>query len=261
MLQNTVVGEVALFSYNFTPEGFLPCDGSRAYVWDQEGLFQLIGTKFGGDGESFLTPDYRNKAPEVLNKGNNKLERKGLNYCIATHGEFPTEGRVAGANRDMGGVALFAFDMKDWGRDWMPCDGRTLGVRGNQALFSLLHTKFGGDGQTNFKLPDLGKSAPEGSRYAITVTGIYPNQGGGSRHVEAHTGEIRLFPYDFVPDGWELCDGGLKRQKDNVALFSLLGNTFGGDPTATFALPDLSRSTPSGLKYCICVSGVFPPRP
>lgn len=164
-MHNTVVGEVALFPYNFTPQGFLPCTGSTAYLWDQEGLFQVIGTRFGGDGKE------------------------------------------------------------------------------------------------NFKLPDMSKSAPEGSRYVITATGIYPNRGGSRQPVEAHTGEIRLFPYDFVPDGWELCDGGLKRQKENVALFSLLGNTFGGDPAATFALPDLSRSTPPGMKYCICVSGVFPPRP
>jgi microcystin-dependent protein len=40
-------------------------------------------------------------------------------------------------------------------RGWLPCDGRLLGVTQNQALFSLLGTKFGGDGQKTFGLPDL----------------------------------------------------------------------------------------------------------
>ncbi|HEX5709665.1 MAG TPA: tail fiber protein [Pyrinomonadaceae bacterium] len=260
-MQNTVVGEVSLFPYNFTPEAFLRCDGGNGNVGEHEALFRLIGTKFGGGGYEFATPDYRDKVPEVWDRDYNKLERKGLNYCVATHGLFPDEARVPGENRDMGGIALFVFDIKDWGRDWMPSDGRTLDIRQHQALFSLLETRFGGNGQTDFKLPDMRKSAPKGSHYAISPGGIYPSRGGSRRIAEAHTGEIRLFPYDFVPDGWALCDGTLLPLERNVALFSLLGTTFGGDGRRTFALPDLSRSTPHGMKYCICTSGMFPPRP
>jgi Phage Tail Collar Domain len=46
----------------------------------------------------------------------------------------------------------------------------------------------------------------------------------------------------------------------NVALFSLLGTTYGGDGTSTFALPDLRGAAPNGLTYSICTTGVFPSR-
>lgn len=52
-------------------------------------------------------------------------------------------------------------------------------------------------------------------------------------------GEIRLFPYDFAPRGWALCDGSVLSIAQNTALFSLLGTIYGGDGQTTFALPDL----------------------
>jgi len=43
---------------------------------------------------------------------------------------------------------------------WLPCDGRLLPISGNEALFTLLGTIYGGDGQTTFALPDLQGRAP-----------------------------------------------------------------------------------------------------
>ena len=57
----------------------------------------------------------------------------------------------------------------------LPADGRTLPIASYTALFSLLGTTFGGDGMTNFKLPDLRPFAPQGLQYSICATaGIYP---------------------------------------------------------------------------------------
>jgi len=52
-------------------------------------------------------------------------------------------------------------------------------------------------------------------------------------------GEIRLFPFNFVPKGWAKCEGQLIPISQNAALFSLLGITYGGDGKTNFALPDL----------------------
>jgi microcystin-dependent protein len=52
-------------------------------------------------------------------------------------------------------------------------------------------------------------------------------------------GEIRMFAGNFAPKGWALCDGQLLPIKENDALFSLLGTTYGGDGRVTFGLPDL----------------------
>jgi microcystin-dependent protein len=56
--------------------------------------------------------------------------------------------------------------------------------------------------------------------------------------------EIRIFPFNFAPTGWALCNGQLLPISQNTALFSLLGTTYGGDGKSTFALPNMQGSTP-----------------
>ena len=56
---------------------------------------------------------------------------------------------------------------------------------------------------------------------------------------EPFLGEIRLVGFNFAPVGWALCAGQILPINQNTALFSLLGTTYGGNGTTTFALPDL----------------------
>jgi microcystin-dependent protein len=56
--------------------------------------------------------------------------------------------------------------------------------------------------------------------------------------------EIRIFPFNFAPQGWAWCDGQLMPLSQNTALFSLLGTTYGGNGKTNFALPDLQGSAP-----------------
>ena len=56
--------------------------------------------------------------------------------------------------------------------------------------------------------------------------------------------EIRIFPFNFAPKGWALCNGQLMPISQNTALFSLLGTTYGGDGKSTFALPDMQGNAP-----------------
>lgn len=55
-----------------------------------------------------------------------------------------------------------------------PARGQLLPISSNTALFSLLGTNFGGDGQTTFALPDLRNAAPKGLIYGICTQGVYP---------------------------------------------------------------------------------------
>src|SRR5580658_7730195 len=57
-------------------------------------------------------------------------------------------------------------------------------------------------------------------------------------------GQLALFPFNFPPRGWALCQGQLLSVNQYQALFSLLGTTFGGDGRTTFGLPDLRGRTP-----------------
>lgn len=56
--------------------------------------------------------------------------------------------------------------------------------------------------------------------------------------------EIRIFPFNFAPLGWALCNGQLLPISQNTALFSLLGTTYGGNGTTNFALPNLQGNAP-----------------
>jgi microcystin-dependent protein len=56
----------------------------------------------------------------------------------------------------------------------VPAAGQILSIQQNQALFSLLGTRFGGNGTTTFALPDLRSAAPNDLTYMICIQGIFP---------------------------------------------------------------------------------------
>lgn len=62
--------------------------------------------------------------------------------------------------------------------------------------------------------------------------------------MENFVGEIRMFPYNSIPKGWVVCEGQLLPINQYMALYSLLGITYGGDGKTTFALPDLRDRVP-----------------
>ena len=73
-------------------------------------------------------------------------------------------------------------------------------------------------------------------------------------------GSLLLIPYTFIPRGWAACDGTLLSIQQNSALYSLLGNQFGGDNVHTFALPKMDAPAPH-LRWVIATEGVYPSRP
>lgn len=56
---------------------------------------------------------------------------------------------------------------------------------------------------------------------------------------EAYIGEIRLFPYNYVPQGWLPCQGQQLPAQQYQALYALIGNVYGSAPSMMFYLPDL----------------------
>ena len=67
---NPYVGEIRMFGGNFAPAGWNFCDGSLLAISENDTLFNLIGTTYGGDGQStFAVPDLRGRAPLHLGQG------------------------------------------------------------------------------------------------------------------------------------------------------------------------------------------------
>jgi microcystin-dependent protein len=69
---------------------------------------------------------------------------------------------------------------------------------------------------------------------------------------EPYLGEIRLMAFNFAPRGWAFANGQILPINQNQALFSLMGVTYGGNGTTTFALPDMRGRVP------MHPSGAFP---
>lgn len=70
------VGEIRLFAGNFAPAGWMLCQGQLLAIAENEVLFQLIGTTYGGDGESsFSLPDLRGRVPVHQGQGPGMSQR------------------------------------------------------------------------------------------------------------------------------------------------------------------------------------------
>jgi microcystin-dependent protein len=75
----------------------------------------------------------------------------------------------------VGQIALLPYEYAP--QDWLPCEGQLLRISQHAPLFSLIGTKFGGDGQETLALPDLkGKEPLPGMRYCMAIHGIYPTR-------------------------------------------------------------------------------------
>lgn len=73
----------------------------------------------------------------------------------------------------LGQICLLAFDFNT--REFIICNGASLSVNQNSALYALIGNKFGGNGTTNFNIPNmLGLEPIPGMNYYICVAGIFP---------------------------------------------------------------------------------------
>jgi microcystin-dependent protein len=84
------VGEIRIFAGNFAPAGWMFCEGQTLPISENETLFQLIGTTYGGDGEeTFNLPDLRGRLP--IHQGNNFIlaETGGAEEITLTVQQIP----------------------------------------------------------------------------------------------------------------------------------------------------------------------------
>jgi microcystin-dependent protein len=81
------VGEIRMFGGNFPPNGWMFCDGTQLSIAENDVLFQLIGTTYGGDGqETFNLPDLRGRIP--VHQGTNP--QTGITYQLGESGGSET---------------------------------------------------------------------------------------------------------------------------------------------------------------------------
>lgn len=102
------LGEIAIFSFNFAPKNWAQCNGQLLPIAQNQGLFSLLGTTFGGDGRvNFALPDLRGRVPIHVGNGHTLGQRSGEQAHTLSISEMPIHqhaGKVSVAQR-IGGDA------------------------------------------------------------------------------------------------------------------------------------------------------------
>ena len=84
------VGEIRMFAGNFAPSGWMLCDGQLLPISENETLFQLIGTTYGGDGQStFALPQLQSRVPIHQGNGFNLADNGGVETVTLTVNQIP----------------------------------------------------------------------------------------------------------------------------------------------------------------------------
>ena len=163
-------------------------------------------------------------------------------------------------------IRIFPFNFAPKG--WAFCDGQLLPLSQNTALFSLLGTTYGGNGKSNFALPDMQRNAP-----------MHPGQGpglslhdlgetGGSETVTLLESEIPAHSHGMMASKSDAIDTNV----NNETFAKGIGIGYYAPATSLVTLADTAL-TPAGgdqphnnmqpyltLNFCIALQGVFPPR-
>jgi microcystin-dependent protein len=162
-------------------------------------------------------------------------------------------------------IRIFPFNFAPTG--WAFCDGQLLPLSQNTALFSLLGTTYGGDGKSNFALPNLQGSVPlhPGQGPGLSLYDL--GQTGGSDTVTLLESEIPSHTHGLRASS--LLSDSPVPSNNALARFNnaYQTTTTGLVPMAPESLPRAGGSQPHNnlmpyltLSFCIAMQGVFPPR-
>ena len=97
------VGELRMFAGNFAPAGWMFCEGQLLPISEYETLFNLIGTTYGGDGQStFALPDLRGRIPLHQGSGFTLAETGGAEEITLTVSQIPAHSHPALGSQNTG---------------------------------------------------------------------------------------------------------------------------------------------------------------
>lgn len=165
----------------------------------------------------------------------------------------------------LGEIYLFAGNFAPQG--WAFCDGQLLSIAENSALFNLIGTTYGGDGQTTFALPDLRGRVPIHFGTSPVSATVYPQgQQGGMEGVALQTGQLPPHRHSASANGggnvvspanafWSTDPAGNTAAYTNPSNNTMRADAIGAPSPA---LPHDNMQPFLGINYIISLSGIFP---
>lgn len=160
------LSEIRLFSFNFVPKGWAMCNGQFLPINQNQALFSLLGTTYGGNGQTtFALPDLRGRVPIHVGGGHILGERAGSEAVTLTIQQLPTHLHAMNGST----VATGGSDNPT---------GRFLGSANN-----LYHAPTGATPMNPGTIANTGGSLPHENRqpfltltFGIALQGIFPSQ-------------------------------------------------------------------------------------
>lgn len=175
----------------------------------------------------------------------------------------------------LGQIQLFGFNFAP--RGWAFCHGQILSIAQNTALFSLLGTTYGGNGQTTFALPDLRGRVAIGQGHGPGLSPYDIGQMAGAENVTlittqmpAHTHTLKVSNTTGTTDvasGNYLANAAVTIARGNTVPTNLNYSTDGNASLNQAAVSPQGGSQPHeniqpylAMNYCIALQGIFPSR-
>ena len=218
------LSEIRIMRFVFAPKGWALCNGQLLPINQNQALFSLLGTTFGGDGRvNFALPDLRGRTPIHVGSGHTLGERGGEQAHTLSIAEMPD----AHARAATPSSTATAVDARD----------RALllaTVDQHEPAYTTALEPGGDDPAT---VANIGGSQAHLNMqpfltlsFCIALQGIFPSADLRRRAMaQPYVGEIRMFAGNFAPAGWMFCEGQLLPISENETLFQLIGTTYGGD--------------------------------
>ncbi|GJJ02760.1 tail Collar domain-containing protein [Duganella rhizosphaerae] len=173
------VGEIRMFAGNFAPAGWAFCDGSLWPISENEVLFALIGTTYGGDGvETFAMPDLRGRVPVHVGTLQGDTYQLGMNGGVEqvtlTAAQMPAHSHVINASTAAPPLAAGAINITD-GSSWVPAAPSPKPKVYTTAAPNLL---MGADtiGPSGGSQPHDNMAPYLAIQFIISLFGIFPSQ-------------------------------------------------------------------------------------
>ena len=102
-MSNPFIGEIRMFGGNFAPAGWAFCNGALQPISENDALFTLIGTTYGGDGqETFGLPDLQGRTPVHVGTGFQLGEKGGVESVTLSTNQIPSHTHGLLASQDVG---------------------------------------------------------------------------------------------------------------------------------------------------------------
>lgn len=164
-MSNPYVGEIRMFGGNFAPYGWALCQGQLLPISEYETLFQLIGTTYGGDGQStFGLPDLRGRLPIHLGSGFALAANGGVESVTLNTNQIPAHSHTVSATTNGNTASLPGGNFLAAGPDIYDQN-----KPGTNTMAAAISSVGGSQSHSNFQ-PYLCVN------FILSLFGIYPSQ-------------------------------------------------------------------------------------